>query len=130
MWVVGDADGETGVRLELLDGEILSGDSFPDLPLRLRLSGKYAEPVDGTMAARVELRFDRPVLLDLGDQIRAMQLALATQARRAAERTAAAEVAVSGGPMADIDLLRRVLKGLGGTLPAAAKDHPQDSGEH
>ncbi|MFF8283319.1 hypothetical protein ACF06W_11420 [Streptomyces albus] len=77
-------------------------DAFPDLPVSLRAKGFFAEPVDGVEIAEVEIRLSPEQLANLVAQARAVQLQLATRARRAAEEAAeSAEIARAGQVLRD-----------------------------
>lgn len=112
----------------VLSEEELANDRFPELPVRLLITGGFPEEGEEDAPARIEIRMRPDRLADLARQAEAAQTSLAfTEPDRAAaspevaqEQKRAAHVALSNSPSADIDLLKRVLLCLGGELPAAA----------
>ncbi|MGW1261212.1 hypothetical protein ACWD7Y_04525 [Streptomyces drozdowiczii] len=102
-------------RLVPLDERRLAGDPHADLPIQLRVRGRYLEPVDGIEVADIELRLDSATLTDLLAQGRAAQLTLAQRARRDAEAVAEASelgAGPSGLARSDTATLERVVVGL------------------
>jgi hypothetical protein len=108
---------EAGFRLSVVEEDALAEDAYPDLPVRLRVRGQFAEPVDGVEVADIHVLLDGATLADLIAQGRALQLTLGQRARRAALRAEATRVAHSAGPVAAdprerLELLVSVRRGL------------------
>lgn len=105
---------EKSFRLAALDERMLVDDELGDLPVQLRLRGRYLEPVDGVEVAEIEVRFDSAELADLVAQGRAVQLTLAQRARRNAEAVADAAQLVQNENAAsdDTGTLQRVVGAL------------------
>ncbi|MFF1693104.1 hypothetical protein ACFVXC_05680 [Streptomyces sp. NPDC058257] len=117
-------------RLSPLEERALAEDALPDLPVQLRVRGRYFVPVDGVEDAEIEVRFNSAELADLVAQGRAAQLTLAQRARREAEMAGtvaeATQLAHGGVAQDDAATLERVVVGLR-AMPdeAPAKDSSQ-----
>lgn len=119
-------------RLTPMPEHALAQDELADLPVQLKVRGRYLTPVDGIEEAEIEVRFDSSELADLLAQGRAAQLTLAQRARRDAEAVwDATQLVTEGGTTAltDTGTLQR-LAGALYELPdtAPAQDSPERGG--